>query len=329
MPFSLSARKADWLKADAAVNPPQLGEALHCPAGEAILLRDTGLAWQSVIYAEGPSGQNGAFDEQLLRACYRNSLALAEQAGCESIALPLISAGKGKIPFGTDFAIAQSEIISFLENSELSVCLYLPDRDEFALSRQEDPELSLCMERFERRPLPQMMVDAFSVKANRRREKKKQYSESIAECLQEPIKESKPCPQAEAGEAAFGRKDSELESRLNHLDMSFSQMLMHLIDERDMTDVECYKRANLDRKLFSKIRSNTDYRPSKQTALAFCVALRLSREEAQVLLRTAGYALSGSSRLDTIVSYFLEKKEYDIFTINERLFEYDAPLLGG
>ena len=121
---------------------------------------------------------------------------------------------------------------------------------------------------------------------------------------------------------------TSIDDILLELDSSFSETLLKLIDQKDLRDVDVYKRANISKAHFSKIRTHKDYRPTKTTVLAFCISLKLNLSETRDLLEKAGFSLSNSSKGDIIVRYFIENKRYDIYEVNEVLFEYDQQLLG-
>ncbi len=276
-------------------------EALgHCAPGEAVITPGFGLPARYVIHAVGPVWQGGAQgEERLLRACYRNCLELALSRGLGSIAFPLISSGIFGYPKAEALAVAVSEISRFLTHEEMQVFIVVYDARSFELSRQVFDSVA-------------SYIDDVYVDARNAFEQRSAELEYVR------------CAQAAPAAAPSG-----LSAALDRLDESFSEALLRLIDEKGMTDVEVYRRANIDRKHFSKIRTNRDYNPSKRTALALAVALRLTLAETRELLARAGFAISHSNKFDVVVEYFISTGNYDIFEINEALFAFDQPQLGG
>lgn len=263
-----------------------------CPTGQAKITKGYKLPAKYVIHTVGPVWHGGSQgEEQLLRDCYRNSLALAKEHGLESIAFPLISAGAYGYPKDQAMQVAISVIGEFLMSHEMMVYLVVFDKSAVVLSEKLFASIN------------QYIDD--------------RYVEEHVILRDYQVREFYP---------VAGRS---LEDLVNHLDETFSQMLIRLIDEKGMTDPVVYKKANLDRKLFSRIRNNIHYRPSKPTVLAFAIALQLNLDETRDLLARAGFALSHSSKLDIIVEYFIEAGLYNIFEINEVLYAYDQNTLGG
>lgn len=123
-------------------------------------------------------------------------------------------------------------------------------------------------------------------------------------------------------------KNLTLDEALDQLEEGFSETLLHLIDASGMTDAQCYKKANIDRKLFHKIRTNKLYKPSKPTVLAFALALQLSLEDTKELLAKAGYALSHASKFDIIVEFCIQHGLYNVYEVNEILLKFDQGLIG-
>ena len=304
-----------------------------CKTGDAKITGGYGLPAKHVIHTVGPMWYGGGYDEEkLLRSCYRRSLAVAEEHGCESVAFPLISAGIYGYPKAEALRIAVEEIGAFLLEHDMTVYLTVFSRDSFALSEKLFANIrSYIDDRYtqqqygdaamEYRRRAECSAMPQPPKAGKKQEKRRNASEPMADHFACSVRPSQ--------EDAAGVLPQTLEERLRTIDESFSEMLLRKIDESGMTDAQCYKKANIDRKLFSKIRSDAHYKPGKATALAFAIALELPLRETRELLMKAGYALSDSSKFDIIVEYFIEQGNYNIFEINEALFAFDQSLLGG
>ena len=275
-----------------------------CPTGQAKITRGYRLPCRWVIHTVGPvwhGGKRG--EEQLLTACYRNSLELAKRHGCESVAFPLISSGVYGYPKDAALKVATDTIRDFLMENDMLVYIVVFDRASFHISGKLYARVAQYIDD----NYVDVHGDSNSIRSRRMRQARFMDMDCILEASCAP---------------------NSLENALQMLDESFSQMVLRKIDEAGIKDSVCYKRANLDRKLFSKIRNDVNYHPTKRTALALAVALELDISETAELLQKAGLALSHSYKFDVIIEYCILNGIYDVNTINQTLFDFDQPLLG-
>ena len=359
-----------------------------------------------IIHTVGPEWTDGEHGEkEAVRSCYENSLKLAKELGCESIAFPLIATGVYGFPKDEALKIAISVFSDFLAGEDMEITLVVFDKESFVLSDEifsgvdeyidDNYAKSTLDEEYaaDRCERDTVIEDASpnetfasAVDSSRgglrnlfgmlgkmgRKNGSVSMHESVAreaaaddfcddgadetsdeECLAEEP-EGRPAASAQMAPSAMrmapsfdepvrsnasarmlnapaagtkAKQTRSLDDLMANVSETWQESLFRLIDEKGYTDTEVYKRANVDRKLFSKIRSNADYQPKKITAVAFALALNLNLDETKDLIGRAGYALSPSSKFDLIIEYFIENEVYDTYTINLALFEHDQPLL--
>lgn len=261
--------------------------------GKARITKGYDLPSKYVIHTVGPVWRGGENDEvNLLKSCYKECLKLARFFRIESIAFPLISSGEYGFPKDKVLKIAIEVITDFLLETDLTVYLCVYDKESYSISKKLFSDIETFIED----------------------EKEEEYFS-----CEEVYYSSKPCAETDFSEL-------DIADYITQIDKSFSEKLFDLIDLKGMTDVECYKKANVDRRVFSKLK-NKKYKPSKYTAIAFCIALELNLEETLSLLETLGYTLSKSNKFDLIIRYFITNENYDVFEINSVLFQYDEHLL--
>ena len=308
--------------------------------GEAAVTSAYNLPAKFIIHTVGPAwidGKHGEFE--ILRSCYRKTLILAESLGCESIAFPLIATGTYGFPKDLALETALSVIRAHLEDSDMDVTLVVFGRGSYQIAsglaeRVEEyidenyvsartaaeygrpGEMSSSLRRRKLQELRERFGGAYS---NRMQAPPEELSDSVAAPLEEDLSSEYYMPSL---------SKASLEDAVNNLGESFQARLLRMIDERGMTDPEVYKRANVDRKLFSRIRCNKDYIPKKKTIVALAIALRLSLDDTRDLLASAGLMLTNNSKADVIVSFCIENGIYDIFEVNALLFSFDQPILG-
>ena len=269
--------------------------------GEALITKGYNLPAKYIIHTAGPifDENNKEKSEKLLRASYKNSLELALEHNLESLAFPLISSGIYGYPKKEAYKVATSEIKEFLKDNDLTVYLIIFDKSVITIEPKTEKEIEKYIEN----------LKEVSLFEKRRLRKEYRYE----------MKDSEPTMD-------YMRIES-MPDEISHLEESFSEALFEIIDSKNLSDPEVYKGANIDRKLFSKIR-NKGYQPSKKSAIALAISLKLDLEETSELLEKAGYALSKSLLFDNIIRYYIEKGNYDIFEINEHLFKETDKTLG-
>lgn len=385
MPLQIIHQDITKIRCDAIVNPTDglytgsggTDLAVHTAAGKELDLvceylptlkvGDVGvtsgyrLPCKYIIHTVGPIWEDGRHNEEnLLRACYINSLVQARKLDAERIAMPLISAGTFGFPKDKVLKIAIGAISDFLAltEAEMEVLLCVFDRQAYEISEKLDLEDFLRSRLRDAEPPQATMSAAFSTASFNLAEKceaaprEKPFAKPkekpapmpmedamppMPAAMPEPdtmpkpgaVYEAMPKPMmAEEQECCFSIEDTELADWLKMHDETFAVTLLKLIDINGMTDTQCYKKANVSRQTFWKICNEPQYRPGKPTVLAFAIALKLDYNETQQLLKTAGFSLSHSNRFDLIIEYYIRKGIYDIFEINAALYKYDQVCLG-
>lgn len=303
-----------------------------CKTGQAKITGGHKLPCKYVIHTVGPKwkgGQNG--EREMLESCYRESLRLALAHDCQSVAFPLISSDVYGYPKDQALRVAADCITEFLIKHDMLVYLVVFDKSSFQISEKLFTDIAAFID--------DKYVDTHFI--FRRTQRDAQGESTVLgtteilhpaesdQAMLSPKQFQENDPIAEKHiSSPMQTANLSLEDALKQKDESFSQALLRKIDEKGMTDSACYKKANVDRKLFSKIRSDVHYHPSKPTAIAFAIALELNLDETKDLLLKAGFALSHSSKFDIIIEYFITNGNYNVYEINEALFAFDQALLG-
>lgn len=289
-----------------------------CKTGDAKITRAYRLPCKYVIHTVGPVWNGGQYGEkEKLVSCYRTSLALAKANKYETVAFPLISSGIYGYPKDQALRVAVDTIGEFLMENDMMVYIVIFDRTAYQISGKLFADIAEYID--------DHYVNEHTDSRRERLRRLNRLESKASRVCEDATQDFMAAPCAPMSMSIVG---GSLDDMLDELDAGFSETLLKLIDRTGKKDSEIYKKANVDRKLFSKIRNNPDYRPSKTTAIAFAIALELDLEETKDFIARAGFALSRSSKFDVIIEYFIKQKNYDVFAINEVLFAFDQSLLG-
>ena len=351
MPLKIIRQDITKIKCDAIVNPTNVkmlpsggvDAAIHkaagkelrkycknigeCPVGQARITPAFDLSCKYVIHTVGPKWQGGDRGERmLLRACYTECMKLAAANGCNSVAFPLISSGLYGYPKDRVIREAAEVISEFLSDCEMEIYIVVFDKESYSISKELYTEVQTFVDNFytesrffgiERYRNREVSFEAERIQASL---SSTAFDEGIDSVI---FKESAICEP----DTDFAGKS--LEDMLSNMDKGFADTLFYYIDKKGISDVEAYKRSNVGKKTFSKIKCNKDYKPSKITAISFAIGLRLNIDEARHLLGTVGMCLSRSNKFDVIIEYFITSGKYEsIFEVNEVLYQFDQSLLG-
>lgn len=305
------------------------------PEGDAFITPGFQLSAKYIIHAVSPlymDGEQG--EEEKLRSCYRKSLQLAKEYGIKSISFPLISTGGFGYPQEEGMRIAVDEIHAFLLSNEMDIYLVVFDSNATRLGEKLFPDLEAYIDcnyvdvakqeeygaTFESAP-PRALSRIFSRIPSRASSRE---SSHVAGRETAPLR---PCAFDSCDEDSLDELQSKLDERMEHMEDTFSEYLMYLIQSKNMENAEVYRRAIVDKKVFSKIKNNPDYHPKKITALCLCVGAQLNLDESKDLLARAGYALSPCDKQDIIFSYFIEHGIYDMIELDIQLEEHGLPCI--
>lgn len=335
MPYQIIRQDITRMQVDAIVNPTDpiysgsggVDARIHFAAGsglrdacDALPLLEQGsvaitegyrLPCKYIIHTVGPVWHGGdEHEHETLVSCYRNALKAAFDCGCEAIAFPLIASGTFGYPKDRVMRVALEAISAFLMRHDMTVYIVLYDKTAYEIGKKLQKDIDTFID--------EHYIARHDISFD-------PYTYTYSQKEPDPVVENAP---ASVKPQPVQSKKPNLGEMLAGMDETFSSMLLRLISESGMTDAECYKKANIDKKLFSKIRSNNHYQPTKPTVLAFAIALHLSLEDTKRLLEKAGLALTRNSQFDVIVEYFITSGKYDIFEINEVLYQYEQKMLG-
>ena len=351
MPLKIIRQDITKIKCDAIVNPTNrhmwpgggADAAIHEAAGpelldycqklggvsvgEAKITPAFNLPCKYVIHTAGPEWEGGLSGERvLLRSCYKESMKLAIEHRCKTVAFPLIASGLYGYPKDKVLKEAMDVLSKFLKHYEMDVYIVVYDKTAYSISRELYDDVQSFVDNF----YVEMHSDMFD--NFREEDTYASYKASRIMCdklstLEEPIEECSIEAPVCCDSVPF--QSARLDKMLKDMDKGFAETLFDYIDKKGLTDVEAYKCANVSRKTFSKIKCDKHHKPSKITAISFAVGLHLNLDETKHLLSTAGLALSRADKFDVIIEYFIMSGKYKtIHDVNEVLYQFDQLLLG-